>query len=306
MFKWPGTPSVRAPAHEVGDFAELVCWRDNGTSVTALSQDISRLEDNDYAGGVPEEDPQVGEVHEAYGEIEKREKACREGYPFVVGDQGYSLYVDHAPANRRYIIYKYLLLATRLDMGTNRLHAGIDGTLLFEELAAEVAREYFGNRAESLVFGTAAGMPSFPHKVNNLCKRLKEGGRFEKYFETSSNPKDGKLDVVVWKRFTDGKAGKLIAFGQCKTGTNYEDALTHMRPDSFCANWMHSPIPLTPVRMFFVAEALPEDRWHKTVDEGGLLFDRCRIVDFSDNINKKVLDRVKTWTNAAWASCRFG
>ena len=37
-------------------------------------------------------------------------------------------------------------------MKYNRVHAEIDGSLLLEELAADVAREYFGNRAEKFVF----------------------------------------------------------------------------------------------------------------------------------------------------------
>lgn len=61
MFKWPGTPSVRPPEHELADYAELVCWKDNITSTTVLSADLGRLEENDYSDGVPEEEegPQV-------------------------------------------------------------------------------------------------------------------------------------------------------------------------------------------------------------------------------------------------------
>ena len=302
MFKWPGTPSARPPEHELADYAELVCWKDNTTSTTVLTADLGRLEENDYSEGVPEEEgeeeaPQI--VEEAYLEIERREEACRYGYPFVVGEQGYTLHASQEAGNHKHIIYKYLLLATRLNMKDDREHAGIDGASLFEELSSEVARKYLGARAESIVFGTATGMADFPGKVNDLCKRMKEGIRFCKKSDSSSNERDGKLDVVAWKDFTDGLPGKLITFGQCKTGTNYKDELTQLQPDSFCDKWLFRNPAVPPVRMFLISEALSRVGWYDVTRDAGLLFDRCRIVDFCDDISEDVLEKATTWTEAA-------
>ena len=298
MFKWPGTPSARPSEHELADYAELVCWEQGSTSMNALSADLDRLEENDYSDGVPEEEelPQV--VEGAYREIERRQEACGDGYPFVIGGKGYTLHASQE-ANSNHTIYKYLLLATRLNMKDKRAHAGIDGASLFEELASEAARQYLGLRAESIVFGTAAGMADFPGKVNDLCKRINEGDGYVNRNEAPPNERDGKLDVVAWKHFADRLPGKLIAFGQCKTGTNYKDTLTQLQPDSFCKKWLRSPLVLTPMRMFFVAEALSRSRWANTSYDAGLLFDRCRIVDFCDGINGAVLEKVTTWTKAA-------
>ena len=299
MFKWPGTPSPKASEHELADYAELVCWKQNSTSTNALSADLGRLEENDYYNGVPEEEETDQYVTYAYEEIERREKACRNGYPFVIGKQGNTLLANQDVENQKHIIYKYLLLATRLNMKENRMHACIDGTLLFEEFSAEVARCYFGARAKSLVFGTASGNANFEEKVNNLCFHLGEGDGFKDNSGLGRRTaKDGKLDVVVWTHFTDGLPGKLIAFGQCKTGTNYKDNLTQLQPDSFCKKWLQSPLILTPVRMFFVAEALSRSRWNASYD-AGLLFDRCRIVDYCDDVSSDVLKKVMVWTEAA-------
>ena len=301
MFKWPGTPSAQALKHELADYAELVCWKQGSTSTTALSADLGRLEENDHSDGVPEEEETDEVVTAAYEEIERRGEACRDGYPYVIGKQGYSLRDNQETENHRHIIYKYLLLATRLNMKDNRVHADIDGALLLEQLAADVAREYLGDRAESFVFGTAAGMPEFSKKVDELCVRMKEGGSFVKRDEAPPNEKDGKLDVVVWKHFTDGLPGKLIAFGQCKTGTNYRDTLTQLQPDSFSDKWLQLSLALTPVRMFFISEALSRDSWFNIARDAGLLFDRCRIVDFCDDISADVLKKVEVWTAAAAA-----
>ena len=242
-------------------------------------------------------------VEAAFQEIELRVGACAGGYPFGVDDRGNVLHAIEDTEDGRFVVYKYLLLATRLNMGTgqgnNRSHAGIDGTHLLEELSAETCREYFGDRAQSMVFGTASGRRGFPKKISDLCMRIREGDGYASRSENISNQKDGKLDVVVWKHFSDGLVGKLIAFGQCKTGTSYKDTLTHLQPDSFCKKWIQSPLTLTPMRMFFVAEALRRGDWYGATIDAGLLFDRCRIVDFSNRLSASLRDRIDAWTEAA-------
>lgn len=299
MFKWPGTPSPNASEPELADYAELVCWQKNLMSVTALSKQLGRLDENDYFDGVPEEDETDEVVKRAYLEIERRIEACRGGYPFDIARQGNTLRPSQDTKNRRHTIYKYLLLATRLNMKSNRVHGGIDGTLLFEELAAEAARKYFGARAEKFVFGTAAGGKKFSRKVDNLCERMKEGNRFYNHSGARSNVKDDKLDIVVWKSFTDGLPGKLIAFGQCKTGTDYKDELTQLQPDVFCDSWFQTKPAVLPVRMFLISEALCRVGWYSVARKAGLLFDRCRIVDFCNDITSDMLKKVTTWTKAA-------
>lgn len=302
MFTWPSTPSTRAPRHELADFIELTCWRDGRASATHFSRLLGRLEENDYSiSGVPEEETLERTIEEAYEEIEHRYTACRGGYPFRIENNGYSITYDYQSGNPRHYVYQYLLLATRLNMNNNRNHAGIDGTLLFEKVAAETAREYFGSHAESLVFGTAAGESSFESKVNDLCNRLQEGGGFQANRPIRTTARDGKLDVVVWKPFTDGFPGKLIGFGQCKTGTHYRDSLTQLQPMAFRDKWLRSAIVVPPVRMFFVTEALSSSKDERTdiAIDAGLLFDRCRIVDFCNQIDAGVMAEVTSWAHAA-------
>ena len=282
MFKWPGTPSPKASEPELADYAELVCWQKNLMSVTALSRQLGRLDENDYFDGVPEEDETDEVVKAAYMEIERRIEACRGGYPFDIARQGNTLRPSQDTENPRQTIYKYLLLATRLNMKSNRVHGGIDGTLLFEELAAEAAR---GQK--------------FSRKVDNLCERMQEGNRFYNHSSAQSNVKDDKLDIVIWKSFTDGLPGKLIAFGQCKTGTDYKDELTKLQPDAFCDKWFQRRPAVLPVRMFLISEALSRVGWYKATRDAGLLFDRCRIVDFCNDISSDMLKKVTTWTKAA-------
>ena len=302
MFEWPGDPSPHAEEHELADFLELAAWRDGGTSAVALSRLLGRLGENDYSSGVPEEDEMDRAAENAFAELEHRGQACDGGYPFVLGGEGVTVQLDepgHEEAAARYSIYKYLLLATRLNMRDNRRHAGHDGALLFEELAAEAARGYLGTRSESLVFGTAAGAAKFPDKIDVLCGRMGEGGGFHNRDDAPPRERDGKLDVVAWKPFADCRPGKLIAFGQCKTGTHYRNELTQLQPDSFCSKWLRIQPAVTPARMFFLAEARPRTRWRSLAVDAGILFDRCRVVDFCRDPCPDVQEKVREWTRAA-------
>ena len=175
MFKWPGSPSPQAPKHELADFAELNCWKNEKTSATALSGALGRLEENDYHGGVPEDEETDGSIGEAYLEIERRQEACGGDYPFAVGDEGLTLRAIQDNRSPSHIIYKFLLLATRLNMDSQRCHAGIDGTHLFEELAAGVAKEYFGECAESLVFGARPDDATLERRSTTFAASYKRG-----------------------------------------------------------------------------------------------------------------------------------
>lgn len=306
MFKWPGTPSVAADEHELADFVELMSWRDGRMSAVDLTRYLGRLDEPDYAeDGVQEEEEVDFLAESVFDELERRAEACVHGYPFSIGNDGQSArFIGDDTGNAHHAIYAFLLLATRLNMNIDREHDGVDGTAVFEELAAESARVYLGPRSKSLVFGTAAQETSFEEKVNDLCANIGEGDGFSDRGGDGRRQRDGKLDIVAWTPFSDGLLSKLLVFGQCKTGTHFKDQLAQLQPDAFCNKWFRSPPVVSPVRAFFVSEALPRSRWRNTAVDAGLLFDRCRIVDFIDGASDDVLDKAQAWTAAAWARRR--
>ena len=299
MFRWPGVPSPYSREDELADFAELICWERGSMSITSLAQAIGRLAENDYSAGVPEEEDFAEYIEGAFQEIGRRQRACNGGYPFEVAYKGNVISTIHVNFNCKHLIYKYLLLATRLNMKENRSQGEIDGTKILEYLSAGVAKEYLGSRAESLVFGTAEGDTDFPGKVNCLCQRLEEGGGYLKTKGRAPRKKDDKLDIVAWKPFSDRREGKLIAFGQCKTGTSWRSDTSQLQPHAFCGKWFNSQPVLTPLRMFFVSEALSIVDWREQAFNAGLLFDRCRLVDYSNRIDDALLRKIEVWTRAA-------
>ena len=296
-FSWPDVPALQNDVHVLADFAELKCWQSQRTSKRNLASALSKLDENDYFDGVPEEDAGYRKLDEVFDEIGRRQFACGEGYPFCIDRSGHVLQ-QRIPAKRDiFILYKYLLLATRLNMQKHRVQADINGTELFESVAAEAVRSYFGPQAEILVFGARQGSTNFADRVDQLCKALGEGGGISPVDPLVSQVKDGKLDIVVWKHFADRLPGKLIAFGQCKTGSSYD--INELDPKAFCDRWIRPTIPVTPLRLFLVTEAMRRDQWTALSVSNGLQLDRCRIVDCCDEINSNVMEEVRCWTTTA-------
>lgn len=300
MFKLPNPPSPQAESHELADFAELLAWELGTTSVREVAAVLGRLDENQNNVGCEDDsDELASELDEVMNEIERRQSACGRGYPFALDLEGTVLRHGNDDQDARSHIYRYLLLSTRLNMQSHRVHADIDGTVLLEELAAHVLRCYLGlTRARALVFGTASA-GKFEAKVNNLCDELGEGGKFRALDSGSVDANDDKLDAVAWVPFSDRCKGQLVIFGQCKTGTNWNDQITHLQPGGFIKRWMREPFLLDPLRAFCVSEAMDRSRWCGASIYAGLIFDRCRIVDFCDDLGSDVLSRIKTWTAAA-------
>jgi len=150
-----------------------------------------------------------------------------------------------------------------------------------------------------VVFGTAV-KGRFGKKVNQLCKDLCEGGQFQNPDTAPVDENDGGLDTVTWIPFSDRNRGQLIVFGQCKTGTTWREHTNKLRPETFTRQWMSDPPLFTPLRAFCIAEAANQGHWRKYAISAGIFFDRCRLVDFCEDLPGEVLDKVQTWTQAAF------
>ena len=256
--------------------------------------------DSHSEGVEDEEDILRVAYDEAIAVIESRSKACGNGYPFCVDRKGYVIsYRSDLAEDPRAIVYIYLLLGTRINMGRHRNHGGIDGAVAFELLSPHILTSYLGNdTTESLVFGTAV-RGSFGDRINHLCKKLGEGGGYIDRSGRGVDANDGGLDTVAWKPFADGKAGKLVLFAQCKTGTSWRPDTPRLRPETFERRWFSSPLLSVPIRAYCVAEAVAQHEWTDTIQDAGILFDRCRIVSLSSSIPDDLLKQLRSWTEAA-------
>lgn len=299
MFKLPeGFPTVRSSGQDWTDYAELLALRNGSVSFYDLRKIPSLVSDETKVSGINDHSDQLMQkMDDISSEILLREKYSNYRYPFKTENKSYSIVFEPTDTIID-TIYVFLLLSTRLKMSTDRIHENIDGALIFEELSSIVAQNYFGEYAESEVLGTGRNdESSFRGKLNSIVIKIGEGGTIKP--NPYIQPKDDGVDIIAWKSFHDKKPSKLIAFGQCKTGTSWIDRLSELDPDSFCKNWLSDSPILTPIKMFFCAQFFPKEQWNHKARSAGLVFDRFRIMNYLPNeINDRLLEKIRIWTNA--------
>lgn len=301
-FMLPHTPSPEADVQELADFVELRAWDRGSVSAREIVAALNRVDDNeDNVGCEDDEDQNADTLTNVFMELDRRASICGPAYPFEVQSQGEVLkHSQLDPSIPSQVVYRYLLLGTRLNMSKHHVHAKLNGTFLFEECAAEILKIYLGNeQAKSLVFGTSVG-GGFGEKVKELCGQLREGGTYRSRDKSGSTANDGKLDAIAWMPFADKREGQVIIFGQCKTGTTWRSQITQCRPVDFAKNWFESgAFAVEPVRAFCVAESVDTSTWLSLTHGAGIMFDRCRLVEFSKGISGDLLKRLLAWTVAA-------
>jgi hypothetical protein len=118
--------------------------------------------------------------------------------------------------------------------------------------------------------------------------------------------KDGRLDVVAWKQFPDMRRGRIIVYGQCATGEDWEEKAFALRPESWREKWLTEPFLPHPLSAFFVPHFVPEPDWKNTILDGGLLFDRFRIAATArEKISQDLAQRIAAWNQIAIAAAKI-
>jgi hypothetical protein len=183
MFKIGEVPSLQAGPIEQADFLELECLRqsDRNASGSDLAAAPGRVDDDLPEDRVQSDMRMENIAEEAFSELGYRAQQSGPGphvCPFSV-DEATRLLEFNGRRNN-WGLYLFMLFATRTNMRDHKIQGGIDGTALFEEICREVAKNYWGERADGMVFGTARRnganeVGAFPDAVNDLCGRLREG-----------------------------------------------------------------------------------------------------------------------------------
>ncbi len=279
----------------------------------ASQEDLVRALDRAYSIGETNARSLSEEVFE---ELADRHSSCKPsrpsggawGYPFELNKSGdlLSLRSKAAPRTRAGILYLFLLVATRADMDSERRKLdGLDPTAIFERLCADILLNFWGGKTKfsgSIVFGTAQreDIPEnkFKSKIESLCQSIREGRGLR---EGAKPPGagDGKLDIAVWRVFSDGRAGGLVGFAQCKTGIHWKDHLPELQPRHFCRNFFQKPLLIDPLKVYMVPHRVNGTEWDSHTSLGGLLFDRCRLIQYGLEISDDVFKDCRAWLSAA-------
>lgn len=289
-------PSPRPTLSEIADFMEFNCiTNDNGSFSTVELSTAMGIPGDD--GDVPGEDPENYDC--ALSEVDDRYIFANRHYPFETSNKSIRIRTDVNDVVKD--IYFFLLLSTRENMSAGRVADGIDGTAIFEELCAAVLKNYFGESCCSFVFGTGCNdNDTFGNRVQKMLDSFTEGKMSFRHPDSDKKQqKDGKLDIVAYIPFADRKKGQFIAFGQCKTGTNWQASISQLNPKAFCDSYCTPPPGFTPIAVFMVAEAF-EENWELLLRySNGILFDRLRIMNYlPQKIEEDLLSKIRKWNTS--------
>jgi hypothetical protein len=298
-------PSASASPETQADWLELVALSkaDKNSSIEDLVREHRRSGSIDGLGDFEsiEEATDTGSrksqqvAEDAFGELSDRQTVCGPSYPFDVQAR-------YVQAKTRYSNSVYAFLLAMSQFGRDAGPPELDGAELFDQVCAAASEEYFGGAdrgAKSYLFGFPRRLtPSgFEPALNDLCAQMGEGGGC-KDRPTTGDQNDAKLDLVVWRPFGDGRAGKLIGFGQCATGDNWPGKVSELQMN-FCRTWMNEQPAVDPVRMFFVPFRVERRKWYVRSSAAGILFDRCRIAILSRRLSNDLRKRCQLWTERA-------
>lgn len=281
-------PEATAPVEHHADFLELSALRSTHRAVSAQDfvQELQRTSATEAILDNSDEDRAIDDQSEAitqsaFDEVDERRRHIGEAaYPFESTSDSISL-GDGGEESL------YVFLALLSWFGKDAGPKDSDGEKIFEEICALAAENYLGgpkHRVRSYVFGfpRRTKPKGFASCLDSLCSELGEGQGHRKGRAGLPKQKDGKLDVVAWIEFQDFREGKLITFGQCATGRQWEKKVTELPdPGQWCSHWMSDNPCVLPFRSFFVPHRVLRDDWSGKCRFGGILYDRCRIASLA-------------------------
>ncbi|TAL34752.1 MAG: hypothetical protein EPN93_11505 [Spirochaetes bacterium] len=222
-------------------------------------------------------------------ELNRRVTSSKDSYPFSFS--GTLLKVRNNW--KCFSPYIFCLLLSYCD-NSKKSVKGFRHEVMFEQLSCIAAKHYIGG--DSLRFGFPRDtLPSgFLQALKHVCGQV---GEWTVSRRTNTlRTKDGGLDVIAWKSFPDQLIGKLILFGHCASGENWNEKINELQPNDFCSQWLDgdkSPI----VKSFFIPHRVSPEIFEHRAISAKLFFDRCRIAYWAtaDEFNHTTIGNNLKW-----------
>ena len=219
----------------------------------------------------------------SFSQLKKRAEILGTKYPFKVDDS----YIVTSQTIEDSVYIQLLFLTPKSGISTQGRIYNIDvASKLFEDIAEQSLQTFFGANTQTLNFG-------FPSKSD----RPAEFASAVKWLSEKTNirlgnayrpprKKDGGVDLFVWKSFPDKRPGIPIMLVQCTVKDDFINKIGDIDLKLW-ANWLSSDIE--PLVALAVPGVVTKDEIWSEITTRGILLDRLRLVQSSDNsLNKKV------------------
>ncbi|MFL5796799.1 MAG: hypothetical protein ACJ77A_02555 [Actinomycetota bacterium] len=210
---------------------------------------------------------------EAWYALEQRAALFQETWPLrLVGNR----LRRRTPSPINLGLYRFLCL-----LGFASLEA--TDRKLFELVVTKLVEPLTGTPAINVGHPAAAGMDaSFRNRIEAYSQAAKLLPS-EVKAGLLPDDKDLGLDIVTWLPFKDQRGAFLHVLVQCATGPDWEGKLH----DIDITVWRgHINWGVEPVRIFAVPGVifLPEAKWVRASQKGGLILDRPRLIELSTRL----------------------
>ncbi len=287
-------PATKRRTYVQADFVELSCLvhPDRLLSKSELHRKIVEDADiddhNDYeeisADVATSHDIQNLRIDEWFRHLGYREAVLGKAYPFELCEDEAVLKVKSSLCehNRLYI---YLLLASSLAyVGNSASHVITDS---FEALSAIALSKYLGERAVVRIFGKGTRTEYRGNKLSKLTDLANDIGENVKAPVDEFDPNDTGdegLDIVAWFPTTDRNPGRLLLFGQCSCGDDWESKQGSSSYDKWRGLLTFSVAPTNAlfVPYFFRNSA---GSWYRQRQlHNSLMFDRLRFMNLLSEV----------------------
>ena len=239
-------------------------------------------------------------VTDVFDELEQRSLSAGNSYPFELTGN----LVTRRHTWKKYRPYVFCLCLSYFGWSTKKPRQHFPERL-FEEISCYAAVNYL--HGQDIRFGWPRHSPltaNFGKALNLLCHdHIKEGAGFRDQDEPQSNG-DGCLDIVAWNSFPDNRPGKLLLFGACAAGKDWEDdKMDELQPATFCANCMIEIPPSSIIKAFFIPHRVVPSKWDRYSRRAGVIFDRCRISYWTNAKHDKSYnpDQVDSWVETVFS-----
>ncbi len=182
-----------------------------------------------------------------YLELEYRQRTLGDRYPFAIEAVGNNWRLTQLPTgtpaqqfSRLFYVaclmvaavkYKYLPV-TKTDPLAKQMPE------LVQVMSYTVAADYVRGESYWMGWPRPDNTTSFRSALEKLVMRARVGALLREDPEWDSGAaKDGSVDLVAWRSFADGKAGKSVLYGQVASGLNWRDKPLPASIDPLFLGW---------------------------------------------------------------------
>jgi len=284
------------------DHLRLADWVEL-TALTSRDRNTSWQDLASALGAAGDEEDVEGLCNAVFEELGLRSDSAPQAYPFDV--EGSRIQCKRSTW-RRWTPYVFCLCLSYFGPRRGRTRGGPYPARLFEHLSEHAARHFVGPNGEAVRFASPRNWdplpPGFAAALDKVCgdRYLHEGERDRS--ERVHSAKDAGLDIIAWRHFPDRRCGKLVLFGNCASGSDWQRKISERTPADFCSIWL-APEPRSAVlAAVFIPHRVRLDLWRSRTPLGGILFDRCRLAYWAQQgtwSRPDLQQQIHDWTTQA-------